>query len=309
MKPTTVKMGLLTLDDACQTRADTKLDADHVEALATAYAAGEAVAPLTCVEMADGSLTVVDGYHRWAALAALMKRAPKAPVLGAVPVVVVAKGDRELASFHALAANAAHGIRRTNADKRHAIKLALAHPLCRKMGVGLIAQHLGVNRELVSAVREEVLAASSPKAEATAKAAAAATEEVERRAKGGKPKPARQVAAEAGVSRKAVDKALGRVAVSGNAPTPIAETSPIPSPDASLHVAGLASLATLERETRALRAVLSTSDRQAWEGHAAKLRWLLESSRPERCPAAEHGDRCCAGTLVVRADDAKRISR
>ena len=309
MKPTTVKLGLLTLDDACQTRASTRLDDDHVEALAAAYSGDATVPPLTCVEMADGSLVVVDGYHRWAALAALMKRAPKAPVLGAVPVVVVANGDRELASFHALAANAAHGIRRTNADKRHAIRLALAHPHCQKMGIGQIAQHLGVNRELVAAVREEVLAASSPKAEATAKAAAAASEEVERRAKGGKPKSARQVAEEAGVSHRAVARALVPVAVSGNGHNAPAETSPIPSPNDALHVAGLASLALLERETRALRAVLSTSDRQAWEGHAAKLRWLLESSRPERCPAPSHDEKCCTGTLVVRADDAKRIAK
>ena len=275
MKPTTVKLGLLTLDDACQTRATIRLDDDHVEALAAAYSGDATVPPLTCVEMADGSLVVVDGYHRWAALAALMKRAPKAPVLGAVPVVVVAKGDRELASFHALAANAAHGIRRTNADKRHAIKLALAHPLCRKMGVGLIAQHLGVNRELVSAVREEVLAASSPKAEATAKAAAAATEEVERRAKGGRPKPARQVAEEAGVSPDAIERAMpAAVATSGNSGTPIAETSPIPSPP-SHYATLLGALDALERDTRAARKLLSTGDAQAFDDLRKRMVYVV----------------------------------
>jgi len=277
MKTTTCKLGLLTLSDACQTRASARLDADHVEALVAAYTDGEPVPPIACVEMADGALVIVDGYHRHTALVAISRTTPGAEVLRAVPVLVRAKGDADVASYHALAANAAHGIRRSAADKRHVCELALAHPTCQKMGVGQIAQWLGVSSELLAAVRTEILGATSPRAEATAKAATAAAKEITARAKGNPPRPVTEIAEAAGVSPQAVARALSPSTASGRGrqePTesPQSETSTSP------HAVMVAALEAFEVATRAARKTLATGDLQAFDAYRAKLLYIVRDS-------------------------------
>lgn len=90
----------------------------------------------------DGSqYWLADGFHRYhaaleAGLSALMCE--------------VIKGTREAAQWHAIGANKAHGLRRTNADKRRSVDSALSHPNAATMTDVEIAEHCGVSREYVN---------------------------------------------------------------------------------------------------------------------------------------------------------------
>jgi len=53
-------------------------------------------------------------------------------------------------------ANIPHGLRRTNADKRNAVRLALLHPYARAWSNRLIAKHVGVDSKTVASVRREL---------------------------------------------------------------------------------------------------------------------------------------------------------
>jgi hypothetical protein len=59
---------------------------------------------------------LADGFHRFEAVKRLRKRTIKAEVR---------PGEKRDAIIHALGANASHGLRRTNADKRRAVEMAL----------------------------------------------------------------------------------------------------------------------------------------------------------------------------------------
>ena len=98
---------------------------------------GEAFPPIAVVK--DGStLYCVDGWHRVMAAKAL-----KAKAIAAVVTV----GTRMDAIWIAAQANLRHGVRRTNADKRRAVALALlARP---DASFADIAAHCAVTREMV----------------------------------------------------------------------------------------------------------------------------------------------------------------
>jgi uncharacterized ParB-like nuclease family protein len=67
----------------------------------------------------------------------------------------VAVGDRDAALFYAAGANAQHGLRRSQADRRRAVRLLLDHPtvIAEQWGNGQIAHHTGVTAWLVRDVR------------------------------------------------------------------------------------------------------------------------------------------------------------
>jgi len=65
----------------------------------------------------------------------------------------VTPGSRKDAAWAACAANQTHGLRRTNADKRKAVTLALKlHP---EMSDQAIADHCGVSRNMAFGVRRQ----------------------------------------------------------------------------------------------------------------------------------------------------------
>ena len=65
----------------------------------------------------------------------------------------VSAGSRQDAAWAACAANQTHGLRRTNADKRKAVTLALKrHP---EMSDQAIADHCGVSRNMAFGVRRQ----------------------------------------------------------------------------------------------------------------------------------------------------------
>jgi len=85
--------------------------ADYADAMRD----GARFPPVTVYEDADGTLYLADGYHRVGAA----KIAGKSIILAEVT-----RGTFADALRHALGANAQHGLRRSNADKQHALEMA-----------------------------------------------------------------------------------------------------------------------------------------------------------------------------------------
>jgi hypothetical protein len=93
----------------------------------------------------DGGYYLVDGWHRYHAAQKLdMKDI----------VVTIHHGNSKDALAFALKANQAHGIRRTNADKRRAVEVALAE--WPDLSSRSLADLCGVSHEFVQQVRDQV---------------------------------------------------------------------------------------------------------------------------------------------------------
>lgn len=103
-----MKIKLNELDYGFQTRL--AMNEEVVKEYAEAIQAGAVFPPITVV----GNM-LVDGYHRIEAMKSLGIEEAEA---------IVTEGDRALALSAALKVNANHGLRRTNADKRHALEIA-----------------------------------------------------------------------------------------------------------------------------------------------------------------------------------------
>lgn len=108
------------------------------------------------VVVVDDKMFVVDGFHRVEACRDAKVKQIKA---------VVRTGSKSLAQWLAASSNRKHGLRRTNADKRRAVKMALqAAPAA---SLREIAEHCGVSHELVRTVKDppEPKAKPEPKPE------------------------------------------------------------------------------------------------------------------------------------------------
>jgi len=133
----------LESDDKLVCRVD-GLNADTVSDYARAIQAGAKFPPIVVFRDADSKHWVADGNHRRAA----------AELAGRVHI------DAELhigtwrdALMYGARSNEAHGLRRTNLDKRHAIALVLReYP---DLSLRAIARAANVNHETVKSVRDE----------------------------------------------------------------------------------------------------------------------------------------------------------
>lgn len=113
-----MKIKLNELDYGFQTRLS--MNEEAVKEYAEAMQNGAVFPPITVVQIMAASEEVrpyllVDGYHRVEAMKSLGIEETEA---------IVTEGDRALALSAALKVNANHGLRRTNADKRHALEIA-----------------------------------------------------------------------------------------------------------------------------------------------------------------------------------------
>lgn len=110
-----------------------------------------AIFPPISVFREDGSESywLGDGFHRlFAAIHAGHEEID----------VEVHEGGKHEALIYALGANAGHGLRRTNADKRNAVKIALADPAISQLSQQEIADICRVERHTVSRIsRRELL--------------------------------------------------------------------------------------------------------------------------------------------------------
>jgi len=123
------------------------IDQDVVDEYAAILAQRpDALPPLDVFEVGDLPY-VVDGYHRWHAHRKI----------GAewLPCRVVGSGTLDQARWISTRSNQAHGLRRTNADKRAAVLSALATAIGGEQSNRVIAEHVGVSADLVAAVRAE----------------------------------------------------------------------------------------------------------------------------------------------------------
>jgi hypothetical protein len=147
MKKTTKQFPIeeMVLDPRCQARAG--ISNETVDEYADAYTEGRKL-PAIEVFLVVGVPYVVDGFHRFAAQRKLG--------LTFIASEVVGSGSLDEAAWYATGVNTTNGLRRTNEDKRKAVRLALATPAGEDASNRTIAEHVGVSDKLVAEVRDQV---------------------------------------------------------------------------------------------------------------------------------------------------------
>lgn len=135
-----VQIKSIILDAGTQIR--TSLDSGHVADLTEAYGRGDSVPPIDVFQTFAGGLILADGFHR----------AEAAKSIGEI-LATIHKGEQEDALRFALKANSAHGLKRSNADKRRAVEIAIAK--WPEMSARAIADLCGVGDALVRAVKPD----------------------------------------------------------------------------------------------------------------------------------------------------------
>jgi uncharacterized ParB-like nuclease family protein len=126
-----------------------RINMEAVGEYAEAITAGADLPPV--VVFHDGAeYWLADGFHRWHA----HKQAGKASVHADVHA-----GSLDDAKLFASGSNGAHGLRRTNEDKRRAVLMALAVKACQDWSDTKVAHHCCVSVTFVSALRRPEVAA------------------------------------------------------------------------------------------------------------------------------------------------------
>lgn len=90
---------------------------------------------------------LADGFHRYHALKSIQ--------VAEFPCEVHTGTQRD-AVWYSLAANTSHGLRRTNADKRKAVRIALADPQWAALSSFALAGHIGVSHRMIQDVKNEL---------------------------------------------------------------------------------------------------------------------------------------------------------
>lgn len=136
-----VKVASIKMDSELQPRE--AITDEAVEEYAEAMKAGVEFPP--CVVVKQGKTHwLCDGFHRVAAAARIKRKAVKCEVI---------EGNRQQAIWLASAANLTHGVRRTNADKRRAVHMALG--VKGDLPLRDIADHCAVSYEMVRVLKSQ----------------------------------------------------------------------------------------------------------------------------------------------------------
>ena len=159
-----VELESLVIEESLQVRA--KLDQETIQEYATQMVPpgsdldgtdhevldihGVPFDPISVILTPDDELLLVDGWHRVAAARKKKIEKFQASVRG---------GTRQDALEACLIANARHGLRRTRADKRRAIRLALGDAEFVKRSDRWIAEMTGVTSPTVTKMRSELVEA------------------------------------------------------------------------------------------------------------------------------------------------------
>ena len=148
-RPATIRNDAIKVDGGTQMRA--QLDAATVAEYAdTMTASGWGAFP-PIIAYYDGSdYWLADGFHRLAAWRSI------ADFSDALIPADVRSGTRRDAILHAAGANASHGLRRTNADKRRAVETLLRDEEWAKWSNGEIARRCAVSDVFVGKVRDDL---------------------------------------------------------------------------------------------------------------------------------------------------------
>lgn len=130
----------------------TETDGDQIDNLRDALQAGAQLPPVDLYLSADGETAyIADGWHRYHA-----HREAKCKTIPAI----LHPGGKPAALKHALGANADHGLRRTNRDKRNAVKIALRE--FPKMSAREVAKTCAVTHPFVLKIQKEVVTVTTP---------------------------------------------------------------------------------------------------------------------------------------------------
>jgi site-specific DNA-adenine methylase/DNA modification methylase len=142
----------IRLDEELHARVDMRQDV--VEEYAERMRDGAHFPPVTV--FCDGSTSwLSDGWHRLAAALHNEMTDVEAQVY---------HGTRDEALLHAAGSNATHGLRRTNADKRRAVMLLLAHPAFSAWSDRELARRALVSHDFVSRMRHSLSSDDSDRA-------------------------------------------------------------------------------------------------------------------------------------------------
>lgn len=123
---------------------DQKIDQDIVGEYAENMSDKSTFPP---VEVFGDEYILADGFHRVEAA----KKAGLAEI-----TAYIKEGNRRDAILHAVGSNATHGVRRTRADKRKAVKTILSDEEWKTWTDRKIAQHVGVSPTTVGNIRSEL---------------------------------------------------------------------------------------------------------------------------------------------------------
>lgn len=140
--PKHIPLSAIKFDSATQVRAE--LDAQAITDYAERMVAGDTFPPVELFQDGD-DFYIGDGWHR------LLAAQRNEDVT--IRANVQAGGRREAIKF-SLSANANHGMKRTNADKRRAVEIALKE--FGNLSSAEVARICAVGDQLVSRVREEL---------------------------------------------------------------------------------------------------------------------------------------------------------
>lgn len=139
--PQTIAIEKIKTDGGTQARA--ALNEDVVAEYAEAIIAGANMPPVTVFH--DGkAYWLADGFHRFHA-----HRKARAIEIEADVIA----GTKRDAKWFSLGANQAHGLRRSNEDKRSAVRDALQDKEWSKLSDRELAAHIGVSHPFVAAIR------------------------------------------------------------------------------------------------------------------------------------------------------------
>lgn len=136
-----LNLNAIRIDGGTQPRE--RINLDVVAEYAEAIKAGDELPPV--VVFHDGAENwLADGFHRWHG----HKQADKASIQADVR-----SGSLLDAKLYAVGANGAHGLRRSNDDKRKAVQMVLDEPAWKDWSDRAIADACGVSAPFVAAIR------------------------------------------------------------------------------------------------------------------------------------------------------------
>jgi len=148
VESTIINISDIVIDPAFQMRCTLSEDAvsDYSEVITSTNAEWPFSTPCS-VYRVSGQMILTDGFHRLAAMQKAGRDAIRA---------TVTDGTRTDALIASLGANHSHGLRRSNADKRRAVQMALADDLLSSMSDRELSTLCGVSHPLVGQIRGEL---------------------------------------------------------------------------------------------------------------------------------------------------------
>ncbi len=144
-KVKTLKLTDIRLDGATQQRA--KIPKDGVEEYAKLMKLDNVEFPPVVVFFDGKDNWLADGFMRYEARKSCLRTDIEAEIR---------HGTKRDAILFSVGANAGHGLKRTNADKRKAVRVLLNDEEWRKLSARQIAKLAGVHHDLVVTLRQEV---------------------------------------------------------------------------------------------------------------------------------------------------------